>query len=271
MEYQILFLEKNKIDQDNNSGSITVTDAVAYNNGQEFVNRVRNRDNRSAWMTTDSTDAANTQLDIDLGEDEFITDIILVKHNWKSYTIQYWNGSSYINFSTVISPTNDTAETTHYNFNKIETSKIRIIILGTQVANDDKELFQLIITDRIGRLEGWPEISGVEFDTSKKVTKMLSGKINMVESFEAFSFNLSLPVYSNDNDLDIFQSVYERRSGILVWLCGGAESQFKTVRKGYRLEDIFLVRPTNDYNSDLYKGMYKSGVKVNLQFKECIV
>lgn len=271
MGYQIIFFEKNKVDQDNLSASIAVTDAIAYNNGSDFVDRVRNRDNRSAWMTTDSTDAANTQLDIDLGEDEFLTDIILVKHNWKSYTIQYYNGSTYVNFSTVIAPTNDTAETTHYNFTRLETSRIRIIILGTQTANDDKELFQLIITDRIGQLAGWPEISGVEFDTTKKITKMLSGKINMVESFESFGFGLSLPVYSNDTDLDIFQSVYDRRKGVLVWLCGGSESQFKTIRKGYRLEDIFLVRPTNDYNSELYKGQYKSGVKVNLQFKECIV
>lgn len=271
MSSQIIFFEKNKFDIDNESASITVTDAVAYNNGSDFLNRLRNRDNRSAWMTTDSTDAANTQLDIDLGEDEFITDIILIKHNFKSYTIQYWNGSSYINFSTVIAPTNDTNSTTHYNFNKIETDKIRIIITGTQVADEDKELFQLIITDRIAQLEGWPEISGVEFDTSKRVTKMLSGKINMVESYEAFSFNLSLPVHSGAADNAVFKNLYERRAGFLVWLSGGDEAQFKALTKGYRLEDIYLVRPTNDFSAELYKGLYKSGVKVNLQFKECIV
>lgn len=271
MGNQIIFFEKNKVDQDNASASITITDSIAYNNGQEFVDRVRNRDNRSAWMTTDSTDAANTQLDIDLGEDEFLTDIILVKHNWKSYTIQYWNGSTYINFSTVIAPTNDNKTTSHYNFNKIETSKIRIIILGTQVADDDKELYQLILTDRIGQLNGYPEISGTEFDTTKKITKMLSGKINVTESFEAFSFNLSIPVYSNEDDLAIFRSIYERRAGILVWLCGGSETQFKALVKGYRFEDIFLVRPINDFTADLYKSMYRSGVKVNMQFKECIV
>lgn len=168
MGNQIIWFEKNKLDQDNESASITVTDLVAENDGAEFVDRMRNRDNRSAWMTTLSTDAANTQLDIDLGEDEFISDIILVKHNFKSYTIQYWNGTTYINFSTVIAPTNDQNSTSHFNFNKIESSKIRIVIFGTQVADDDKELFQLIITDRIGQLNGWPEISGTEFDTTKK-------------------------------------------------------------------------------------------------------
>lgn len=271
MANQIIFFEKNKIDQDNESGSIVVTDAVAYNNGQEFVDRVRNRDNRSAWMTTDSTDAANTQLDIDLGEDQFLTDIILIKHNWKSYTIQYWNGSTYVNFSTVIAPTNDTKPTSHYNFNKIETSKIRIVILGTQIADDDKQLFQLIISDRVGQLQGYPDISGTEFDTSKRVTKMLSGKSNVVQSFEAFSVTLSLPVYSNDNDLAIFLSVFERRQSVLIWLCGGSESQFKPIIKGYRFEDIFLVQPMNDFTADRYKSMYKAGIKINIQFKETIV
>lgn len=271
MASQIIFFEKNKLDIDNESASITVTDLVAYNDGADFVNRLRNRDNRSAWMTTDSTDAANTQLDIDLGEDEFITDIILVKHNFKSYTIQYWNGSTYINFSTVIAPSNDTKTTSHYNFNKIETDKIRIIIYGTQIADADKELFQLIITDRIAQLNGWPEISGVEFDTSKRVTKMLSGKIHMTESYEAFGFNLTLPVYSDDDDVAVFKNIYERRSGILAWLCGGDETQFKALTKGYRLEDIYLVRPTNDFSAELYKGLYKSGIKINLQFKECII
>src|SRR4051812_33469430 len=106
MAQQICVFKKNLIDLSNTNGVLTVTDATATNNGQTFVDFIRNRNNSSAWLTTGSNDAANTQIDVDLGETRDITDIILVKHNWKAYTIKYsTDGVSYSDFTSAIAPT----------------------------------------------------------------------------------------------------------------------------------------------------------------------
>ena len=65
----IIIWERNKIDLTNPNVVITVTDATADNDGQDFVDLMRNRRNDSGWATTQSNDAANTQLDIVMSEE----------------------------------------------------------------------------------------------------------------------------------------------------------------------------------------------------------
>ena len=107
--------------------SITVTDTTATNNGQSFVDYVRNRKNSSGWVTTGSNDAANTTLVVELGDSKDLDLIALIGHNLKAYTIQYWNGSSYVDFSTAISETANTSYNNYHSFDTVRTNKFRIV------------------------------------------------------------------------------------------------------------------------------------------------
>jgi len=98
------FFRKNRIDLDVDGITITVTDATATDKGDNFVDFVRNRKNSSGWATTGSNDAANTEFLIVSTDEYSLTDIFLFNHNFKAYTIQYWNGSSFVDFSTPIKP-----------------------------------------------------------------------------------------------------------------------------------------------------------------------
>ncbi len=272
MSQQILFFRKSLIDSDNGDIDITVTDAVATNTGQDYVNYMRNRKNDSSWITTGSTDAANTTLEVDFVDTISISDILIVSHNLKAYTIQYWSGIAWVDFSTVISETTNTESTNHYNFTSVASSKIKIIITGTQVVDADKYIKQLIVTRRIGsgQLEGWPVIKKPVISTNKKSSKMLSGSINLVESVNSFSVTLSVSNWNIDADMDIIEDIYFRHQGVLLWPCGGDATQFATERIGYRKEDIYLVRPVSEYTPELHKGIYSTGVKTELKLAEAI-
>lgn len=272
MANQIIFFRKSLMDLDNSNITITVTDTTATNNGQDYVSYMRNRKNDSAWLTTGSNDAANTTLVVDFADSVDMTDILLVGHNLGAYTIQYWTGVAYADFSTAIAETVNTESTNHHNFTSVASNRIKIIITGTQAADEDKYIKQLIVSRKIGngQLEGWPLIKRPMISTSKKATKMLSGKVNLIESIDSFSATLSVKNWNVDNDLDIIEEIYFKHSGILMWPCGGDEAQFSTQRIGYRKEDIYLVRPTNEWTPELYKGIYSSGVKVDLKLAEAI-
>ena len=272
MSQQIRFFRKNIIDLQNTDGSITVTDAVATDNGQDIVDYVRNRNNFSAWLTTGSTDAANTTLEVLFGVGRDITDIILVKHNWKAFTIQYWNGSSYVDFSTAINESANADETTHFNFDSVDTDRIKIIITGCQVVDADKELYQLVITQGVGsgQLAGWPVIKSPTHDSNKRKSKMLSGKINVVESTGAFGCELEVSNWKIENDINILEWLYFSREGVILWLCGGDEGQFTIQARGYRKEDLFYVRATNNYEPEFVRGIYTAGFKIKLALQEAI-
>ena len=234
MSAQIKFFKKNKADISNSLVSITVTDATATNNGQDFVDFMRNRNNYSAWLTTGSNDAANTTLVVDMTEERDVDTIILVDHNFDSYTLKYWNGSSYVDFSTAISVSGNTSDTTSHDVTSVSTSRIQLVITGTQVADADKRLAQLIVTEKLvsGQLEGWPIIKAPEHTTNKKISRMLSGKVNVVESLGAFSMDLEVANWNIDADLDIVEEIYFGKRGVLVWLSAGNEAQFSHLRMG---------------------------------------
>jgi len=267
---QIIFFEKNKLDLEKLSIEFSVTDGVAINDGAAYLNNMRDRKNYTSWMTTESTDAANTVIDVDLGDTVALDTIILVGHNLKSYTIQYLSGFSYVNFSTPINPTNDTKTTSHYEFAQINTTNLRLTILGTKVANADKQIRQFIATVKIGQLEGWPKITKPTISTNKRKNKMLSGKVHVVESLESYACSLSVDSWKIQADIDIISAVYERREGVIMWINAGSEDQFSMDIRGYRPEDIYLVRPVDDWQPEFYKGVYSLGLKVSVDLAEVI-
>ena len=270
---QIRFFKKSRLDLSNDLASITITDAVATNNGQTFVDFMRNRNNVSAWMTTGSTDAALTTIETNFTDERDIDSIMILCHNLADYTVKYWDGASFVDFAVPIAVTANTSINSFHKVTKVTTSRIQIIIQGTMVADDDKKIKQLIMTESLvtGQFEGWPIIKNPRHSTNRKVSNMLSGKVNVVESVGAFSCDLSVANWSKDSDLNIVEEIYLGKRGVLVWLSGGDDSQFLFRRFGYREEDIYFMRAINDYSPTWRSGVYVNGVKINLKLKEAVV
>lgn len=272
MAAQIKFYNKNKLDLDNDLVTISVTDTTATSDGADLVDFMRNRNNQSAWVTTGSNDAANTTLVFDFKDEREITDVIMILHNLKAFTIKYWDGATYQDFSTPINETTNTKTSSFFEFDLVSTSRLQLIITGTINADDDKTIRQFIATDKVlsGQLVGWPEIKSPRHGSNKRVNRMLSGKVNVVESRGAFTFDLSVSNWNIDADLDIIEEIYFGRRAVLVSLSGGDEEQFSHLRVGYRNEDIYFMRATNDYSPEWSRGIYNNGLRIRMKLSEAI-
>ena len=264
MGQQIRFFEKNKAD----FSSDTVVATASQ--GDTYADRVLDRSNNTAWVTTGSVDADNTTFELDFGDTKRIDSILLLKHNFKSYEIQYWDGDSWENFGTDIDETVYAAESSFHQFAALETTKVKLTIRGTQTANDEKKLYQFICTEEIGQLNSWPVIKKAQTSRNRVRTKMLSGKENIREQVGAFSTSLSVSILSDSDDLDVIEALHDANEGFLVWLCGGSESQFSSVRKGYRLEDVFLMKCVGELVNEFYKGIYPNGLVVKFDLVEVV-
>jgi hypothetical protein len=268
----IRFFEKNKIDRSLDTlVTIAVTDGVATDAGQSFVDYVRNRRNDSGWATTNSTDAANTQLDIDFGEGHEIDTIFFIGINWKAYTCQYWDGVAYQDFSTPISVSGNSDDVKVHEFNDLETSKIRIIIAGTFVADTDKVCAQIVVTQAIGTLVTQPRLKEPVVSKNRKFLKALSGKGTVLRSSGAFQVVLTQKPIVVEADLALIENLHDYYEGFLVWLCGGDESQFSPgVRVGYRREDLFLMNIITEYKPEWNGGYFKQGIDIEMSLAEVL-
>lgn len=265
--------KKNIIDIDNPNVNLLVSDSVAQNDGASFVNQIRNRNNITGWATTGSNDSATTYIDIDWIDVMEMETIILIGHNFKSYNIQRWNGSSFEDFDTPISIINSTDFVTEHEVPKQSISRIRINILSTQTADDDKKLRQLIVTRKIGngQFSASPVISNFEKRQNRRAIKTLSGKNQIRESVGGLEYRLQFKTWPFGDDFDIIEEMYFKNfSGVLFWACGGNDNQFRYKRVGYRKEDIVLVKPSNEFDPTWEKGIYSNGLNFNLRLAEVI-
>jgi hypothetical protein len=259
---QIMFFTKNAADYQNSAVVLTASEASA------LAPNLQKRSNQTGWMTTGSVDSNNTTILCNFVNLAFLTNIILVNHNFAAFTIQYWNGSAYVDFSTPINVSGSTDTTTNFIFSQVQTTKILITILGTQVPNTDKRMTQLIATTLIGQLNGWPIIQAPSFQTNKAVNQMLSGKSWIGQNLGGFQCTLAVNIWSNGNDLSVVETLYGSGEGFLVWLCGGSQTQFSSVRQGYSLQDFFLMKPSDYYTPEWAMGLYKSGMKIAMALVE---
>lgn len=264
---------KNVIDIDNPSVTITVFDSEATNDGQSFVDQVRNRNNFTGLATTGSSDSATNYIEIDWIDEVLIDTIILVGHNYKNFTIKKWNGSSFTDFATPISETTNADFVSQFSVTPQNLSKIRIDINATQTVDDEKKIRQIIITRKVGagQFSGWPEIRKFEKNQNRKAVETLSGKNHLRESAGAAKYQMRFKVWPYDADFIMIEKIYfENPFGVLFWLSGGDETQFRYKRVGYRAEDIFLVKPLNEWDGTFEKSIYVNGMNFDLTLVEVI-
>lgn len=269
MSGQIKFFKKNHIDIDNINPVLTVTDSVADNAGQEFLKFTRNRNNNSGWNTSNSDDSADTEILVELRDFQTVDVVMLVRHNFKDFLIEYWdtNAASFQEYANVV----NNVETTSFLAKTVETDQIKITIYNTKITDDDKSLRQLIITENFfsGTFEGWPQIKKPVASLNKKITSMISGKVRIVETRGAYSCSLDVKLLKIDEDLSLIENIYFNREGVLMLLSGGDEDQFSSRRVGYRNEDIVLVRPTNELELPFVKN-YTTGIKIKMKLSEVV-
>jgi hypothetical protein len=263
-------LRKNYFDIDF-SGSATVTDAVASNDGADFLGLLQNRNNESGWMTTGSTDAAETQLDIDLGDVKEVDTMILLGMNFKDFEAWYYDPDTlaWISLGEVEDNTLDTYE--YYLGEAVFAQLWRIKIYGTMVVDADKIMNQLIITQRVGQFIGWPGLKTPTMDRGRKNTETLSGKIHQIQKVGNFSIKLEFKKWPEAGDFALLEEMFfYLAQGFLFWPSGGDETQFRSKRIGYRNIDLYLMKVTSEWNPEWEMNIYQLGLNLSLSLGETI-
>jgi len=267
-----IIFKKNKLDLDDPNVVITVTDATATDRGQDFVDLMRNRQNTNGWATTGSNDAANTTLEFDFVDEQDLDNILIVDHNLKAYTVKFFDGAVFQDFSTPINETVNALTTTRHSFNSQSTTKIQLIITKTFVVDDDKFIAQMIATEIIAQLLTKVDIQDPVNSKERIVKRSLSGKVKVIKNVGGFQCRLFKEYVRNDADADLIaqEAMFDSHDGFLVWLSGGDTAQFNTQRVGYRLKDIFLMDCVNEYVSRWQDGRYDHGIPFDTNLVEAI-
>lgn len=267
---QIKFFEKSRSDK-----SKVDTQYSALSN-EDFLPYLFDRSNQTFWISSGSDDTTTEYIEIEFDQAYDIDRLCLVKNNFKDFNVRYDLASAWTHFANVetlegtqsnITETANTKETNYYQFDSVNTSKIRIEATKTQTADQEKKLYQFIVSEEIGTFEYWPGIS-MTSSKNKLISRVLSGKEIINDNIGFAQIQLEFTSYPSANDLNIGDDLIASADPFLIWLCGGDETQFSTEREGFRLEDFYLMKVRDEVRGEFTNNLYKSGYNFRLVMKE---
>jgi len=122
---------------------------IVSSNSAESDN-IRDFDKTSVWESSgqdDDTDEASIEVQFreanaDISRD--LTRVILLNHNFKDISVDYWTGSAWSSLTTA---SNQSTSNAILTFSSQATERIRVRCLETQTADQEKQLGQLIACD----------------------------------------------------------------------------------------------------------------------------
>lgn len=234
------------------------------------------------WTSVGSDDTTTETLEVTLPSTT-ISRILLQNHNFKDFNIQYWNGAAYAHFASVVgldgSKANITEtafadDTAYYEFTPVTTTKLRIQVLKSQIADAQKFLCQFIACTELGTITGWPTIKMPSHSRNERTKVMLSGKVNVQKGIDSFKVRLDFDRYPTayGADIGLMMDLFDSENPFLVWLCGGRRGttyfRMSPTPRGMRLRDIYLMQTVGEFRPEFVKGIYTNPVGLEVQLVE---
>lgn len=257
--------------------------SIVASSGDASADRCLDRNPVSYYRSVGSTDMTNETLEITFDSMKTFSRILLLDHNFKEFSVKYDVAGVWTDFANVvdldgsqatISETVYSKDTAYYEFDSVTTGKILISVLKTQVVDAEKYLNQVIVTNEIGTLQGYPQIRNIGLDRNIRNEKMLSGRVLSMKSDEFFKVGLDFKDYpaSLSDDIDLIFSLHDIEEPFLIWLCGGkyGSNYFRKQARGYRLRDVIavqLIAPLAPIYSD---NVYVNSLNFSASFQEAV-
>ena len=209
-------------------------------------------DRDTKWRSSGSNDTVTETITAVFTYSQTIDRILLLGMNFKEFTIKYWNGSSYVNFSNVIeaygvsagsaiSSTTNTSTSKYYEVTPVSTLRVQISILKTITAGQEKEMMELYIGDEIGTFLEDVFSSPSKFEAtysdtnSTYLTKSNGGTIKYERS-DKYNAKVKLSELWETNDQGIVNTMYDEGQ-FAIYPCGG----IPYTQYGMRAQDLYHV------------------------------
>lgn len=251
--------------------------AIASVSGNASVSALLDSNRETFYRSISSDDTITEIIEITFSELKTIDRLFLKDFNWKEFNVKYDLSSVWTDFSNVIdvdgsqatiSETVYSNDTYYAEFDSVTTDKIKIEITKTQVVDAEKFINQVIVTEELSTLVGYPEIKSIKASKNLRRRKTVSGKFSIQKSLETFGVKLTFKDYPSSDvynvDIDAAMELHDSENPFLVWLCGGkfGSKYFKYTIRGFRLKDIFQVQLSNDYSLSYTQNIYINQVNI---------
>jgi len=218
------------------------------------------------WSTIgENTDGDNVFWACDFGAPRTIDSSFVYQTNISNLQMVYGTGDTPV-------PNCVTTKSTDgmyygFSYDSIITDRIKYIGSTTITANQEKYINEVYAFAELGQFE-YPVQLKAKNIKSQVDLKLEIGKHFVINKGNALEGQLVFKSHVNQNDIDLYTSLWERDSEFHMWPCGGDETQFAYKFWPYRFQDIFKVSIIKDITPTYTKNIYKTGLNDTLDIVE---
>lgn len=210
-----------------------------------------------------SNDATTETYLIEFSTSKTFDAVHIDNHNIKSGDVMYWNGFAYVDFSTAATWSSNSASSTFFSFNSVSTTKLRIRMNTTIIANAQKYIGEIRAFAIIGTVSANPTEASPEFiERSVQNQGAVGGNIYIL-----FGKKYHVIMRFNDApiaDVLLFLSLKELGKSFYVYPGGGDNN----IDVGFRIQDIFLVNYVNPFSPAPKSNLLGVGSVIELELSE---
>jgi len=225
------------------------------------------------WISSgENTDGDAVSIEVDYGTNRTIDSLYIYNTNIDDIAYFYWNGSSYIELTATNATITKSADGAYIfvKFNaSVATQKVNLTGSNTIVTNQEKSVTLFYSYLELGQFEYFPEFKpgNKAFQSNFRTT---DGRKFIIERGGNFEATITFKSHVNQNDIDLFRTLLDRKENFYIWPCGGDVSIFKYSFAPFRFQDIYKVGIVGGNASSYTKGYYRAGLNDKIKIEEVV-
>lgn len=118
---------------------------ITVSTGDTSKGNMKDRNTATVWASVGSTDLITETIVVEWAATRRISRVCFRAFNFKQYTVQYWNGAAYVDFSTPINETVNASTSKFHSFTEVSTLKVQVTCLKTIAVDAQKQIGEFML------------------------------------------------------------------------------------------------------------------------------
>ncbi len=228
-----------------------------------------NEKSKFSWSSSgEGTDGDQIYIERVLAASSPINRIFIRNTNIEDITIEVDTGSGYVALSSFnLIKSNDGSNYFYELENTINILKIKILGSNTIIPNQDKTIQQIFAFKELGQLKNIDDINPKRVRV-QKISKLNSGKVDIINKGQYFTFQLKLKSHFKASDNAIITTIINRQDSMFLWINDDLEDVMTMLQEPFRFSDIYKVGVQSDDTLAFTKNLFFSGIDDTINLVE---
>ena len=244
---------------------------ITTSTGSDYADNMKDLDRALYWVSVGSDDTTTETITIEFTVAAIISRLLLLQGNFKYFNIQYWDGAAWQDFTNVYAEGSieggyygagvygestygnagdalsaidyeiNTFNSMYFEFDEVSTTKVRIEVLKTIVADEQKYLRELYIGEEIGTflddLTSAPSsFSPTVSDTNSIYIKKSNGGYIKYQKSDKYVASVEISELYEETDQAIINDMFDEGQ-FAILPCGA----IPYIQRGWRMSDFYSV------------------------------